>query len=367
MNTSLDYIRPDLIRAVQLAAHRLQRLLELHPGQFPTSTLDGKWIFDLEGHISGYEGYLPGQLWLLYRMTRDAWLRAAAERLTIALEALKIDPYAPNLGQIFMPTWKRWYEFSNEPVLNQVLIDAGRTLAARYLPQAGYLHAHNSPSTLHIDSLLDLPLVFYAAQQTGDPHLLHVARSHTETARRYLVRGDGSTAEEALFEVDSGQFLRELSRLGWRSDSCWARGLAAAIYGFSTIYTYTHDSRDISTAENCARYYLEHTPEHGVPPNDFNEPEPSTLFDSSAAALAAGGFWQLAALVPDSARAWVYRQYALRILESLTLPQFLTYEDPEWEGMLKHAAPNGESNRAPCSVIIICSRPSGRSLKPTGE
>jgi unsaturated chondroitin disaccharide hydrolase len=134
-----------------------------------------------------------------------------------------------------------------------------------------------------------------------------------------------------------------LSHVGWRSDSCWARGLAAAIYGFSSIYTYTQDFRDLNTAENCARYYLEHTPEHGVPPNDFNEPEPSTLFDSSAAALAAGGFWRLAALVPDSARAWVYRQYALRILDSLTSSQFLAYEDLEWEGVLKHAAPNGES------------------------
>jgi unsaturated chondroitin disaccharide hydrolase len=343
VDTSLDYIRPNLIRTVQLAAHRLQRYLELHPDQFPSSTRGGKWIVDLDGHISGYEGYLPGQLWLLYRMTRDAWLRAAAERLTVALEALKVDPNAPNLGQIFMPTWKRWYEFSSEPVLNQVLTEAAGTLAARYIPQPGYLHAHNSPSTLHIDSLLDLPLVFYAAQQTGDPHLLHMARSHTETARRCMVRGDGSTAEEALFEVNSGQFLRELSRLGWRSDSCWARGLAAAIYGFSAIYTYTHNNHDLITAENCARYYLKHIPEHGVPPSDFNEPEPSTLFDSSAAALAAGGFWQLAALVPELSRAWVYRQHALRILETLTLPQFLAYEDPDWEGVLKHAAPNGES------------------------
>jgi unsaturated chondroitin disaccharide hydrolase len=343
VDASLDYIRPNLIRAVQLAAHQMHRLLELHPAKYPVTTRNGHWVVDLEEHLSGHEGYLPGQLWILYRMTHDILLRDGAERLTRNLEPLKHDGRTPNPGQVFLPTWRRWYEFSGEPVLNQVIIHAGHSLGERYLPQAGYLHAYNSPSTLHIDSLLDLPLVFYTAQQTEDAHLLDVARCHSETVRRCLVRGDGSTAEEALFEVDSGQFLRELSRLGWRSDSCWARGLAAAIYGFSTIYTYTHDSRDISTAENCARYYLEHTPEHGVPPKDFDEPSPSSLFDSSAAALAAGGFWQLATLAPDLSRAYVYRQYALRILETLTSSEFLAYEDPEWEGVLKHAGPNGES------------------------
>jgi hypothetical protein len=36
------------------------------------------------------------------------------------------------------------------------------------------------------------------------------------------------------------------------------------------------------------------------------------------------------------------RMYALRILESLTASEFLTYEDPDWEGLVKHAAPKGE-------------------------
>jgi unsaturated chondroitin disaccharide hydrolase len=344
MNTELDYIRPNLIRAVQFGAYQMHRLLELHPGKYPVTTRGGHWVVDLDEGLSGYEGYLPGQLWILYRMTRDILLRDAAERLTRDLESLKYDRRTPCLGQVFLPTWKRWYEFTSEPVLNQVVIEAGRTLAERFLPQVGYLHAQNGAATLNIDSLLDLPLVIYAGRQTEDTRLLDIARCHSETARRCLVRGDGSTAEEALFEVDSGQFLRELSRLGWRSDSCWARGLAAAIYGFSTIFTYTQDARDLNTAENCARYYLEHTPEHGVPPKDFDEPAPSTLFDSSAAALAAGGFWKLAALVPDPTRAWVYRQYALRILETITSADFLAYEDPGWEGILNHAAPNGESN-----------------------
>jgi unsaturated chondroitin disaccharide hydrolase len=343
MNPELDSIRPNLTRAVQFYAHQMQRLLEAHPDAFPVYTRAGRWVVDPDARTTGYEGYLPGQLWLLYRMTRNPWFHDMAERYTRALEPLKTDRYAPHLGQVFLPSWKRWFDFSGEPVLNQVVLDTGRTLAKRFVPESGYLHNPANPAILSIESLLDVPLLFYVAQKTEDPHLLHIARSHVETVRRYLVRGDGSTAEEALFEVDGGQFLRELHRQGWRSDSCWARGLAIAIYGFISVFSYTHSSQDLVTAENCARYYLEHTPSHGVPPQDFDQPEPSMRFDASAAALAAGGFWRLSAVVPDPNRAWLYRQYALRILETLTSADFLAYQDPEWEGVLKHAASHGES------------------------
>jgi unsaturated chondroitin disaccharide hydrolase len=343
MKPELDSIRPHLTRAVQFYTHQMQRLLETYPDTFPVYTRGGHWIVDPDARTTGYEGYLPGQLWLLYRMTRDVWFHDMAERYTRALEPLKTDRYAPHLGQVFLTTWKRWFDQSGEPVLNQVVMDAGRTLAKRFVNQSGYLHEPTDPAVLSIESLLDMPLVFYIAQQTEDPHWQHMARSHVETVRRYLVRGDGSTAEEALFEVDRGQCLRELHRQGWRSDSCWARGLATAIYGFTSIFSYTHSGHDLNTAENCARYYLEHTPEHGVPPNDFDEPEPPNRFDTSAAALAAGGFWRLSALVPDLNRAWLYRQYAVRILETLTSSKFLAFQDPEWEGVLKHAAPHGES------------------------
>jgi unsaturated chondroitin disaccharide hydrolase len=255
MNPELDSIRPNLMRAVQLYTHQVRRLLEAYPDAFPVYTRGGRWVIDTDTPASGYEGYLPGQLWLLYRMTRNTWFYEMAERYTRALEPLKNDRNTPHLGQIFLPSWKRWFDFSNLPVLNEVVVQAGRTLAASFIPGGGYLHAPTNPARLQISSLLDIPLVFHAAQQTEDPHLQHVAHMHMTAVQRHLVRGDGSTAEEALFEVDSGQFLREMHRQGWRSDSCWARGLATAIYGFSTAYVYTHNSRHLLTAENCARYY----------------------------------------------------------------------------------------------------------------
>jgi unsaturated chondroitin disaccharide hydrolase len=343
MNPELDSIRPNLMRAVQFYTHQVRRMLEAYPDAFPVYTRGGRWAIDTETPASGYEGYLPGQLWLLYRMTRNTWFHDMAERYTQALEPLKNDRSVPHLGQVFLPSWKRWFDFSSQPVLNGVVVQAGRTLAARFIPAGGYLHALNNPAVLHISSLLDIPLVFHAAQQTEDPHLKHAANTHANTLQRHLVRGDGSTAEEALFEEDTGQFLRQMHRHGKRSDTCWARGLATAIYGFSTVNDYTQYFRHLLTAENCARYYLEHAPDHGVPPNDFDDHRLPARFDSSAAALAAAGFWRLSARVPDPKRAWLYRMYALRILETLTSDDFMPYQNPAWEGVLQYATPTGES------------------------
>src|SRR5207248_10565750 len=92
---------------------------------------------------------------------------------------------------------------------------------------------------------------------------LDIARRHCLTSRRVLVRGDGSTAHEGLFDLETGAFIRQSTHQGFRGDSCWSRGLAWALYGFGTAYEYTRDPRFLDTACLCADFYLEQTPEIG--------------------------------------------------------------------------------------------------------
>ncbi len=159
---------------------------------------------------------------------------------------------------------------------------------------------------------------------------------HCLTTRRCLVRGDGSTAHEGIFDTASGEFLRQSTHQGWRGDSAWARGQAWALYGFGTAYAFTRDARFLHTAEACADFYIERTPAGGVPPNDWDEPNPALPYESSAAAIAASGMLDLADLTTDPARGQRYREVAWRILDTLTGPEFLASETPGWEGILKH-------------------------------
>jgi unsaturated chondroitin disaccharide hydrolase len=44
----------------------------------------------------------------------------------------------------------------------------------------------------------------------------------------------------------------------------------------------------------------------------------------------------LSELTGDTTRARRYRDYALKILDTLTTPEFLAMDTPGWEGILKH-------------------------------
>ena len=322
--------------ALDFAEKQLRRLIETHPDYFPMYTFNGKWVHGGEAWTNWCEGFLGGQLWLLYRHTGDPWWREKAEHYSRLIEHRKIDRDVHDLGFLFWPTWKRWYDLTGDPTINEVVVEAGRTLARRFKEKGRYLRSFVAEDSLFIDIMMNVGIIFYAARQTQDEDLWHIAEEHCLTTRRTLVRGDGSTAHEGLFDTETGEFLRQSTRQGWRGDSSWARGQAWALYGFGTAYAYTQDTRFLKTAEACADYYIERTPDHGVPPNDWDEPDPALPYESSAAAIAASGMLNLAELTVDRARAYLYLDYGRRILDTLTGPEFLAIETPGWEGILKH-------------------------------
>lgn len=322
---------------MEFAAGQVRHLVETHPDYFPMYTVGGRWKHGGESWTNWCEGFLGGELWLLYRYTGDPWWREKAEHYSRLIEHRKTDRAVHDLGFLFWPTWKRWYDLTGDQAVNQVVIEAGRTLALRFKEKGRYLRSFIADESLFIDIMMNVGIIFYAARNTGDGELERIAREHCLTTRRYLVRGDGSTAHEGIFDTTTGEFLRQSTHQGWRGDSCWARGQAWALYGFGTAYSFTRDPRFLSTAEACADYYIERTPSHGIPPNDWDEPDPQFPYESSAAAIAASGMWRLSRLTGDPARAYLYRNYALRILDTLTTPEFLAIETPGWEGILKHA------------------------------
>ena len=322
--------------AFELADTQLRQLVQAHPDYFPMYTANGKWKHEGESWTNWCEGFLGGQMWLLHQHTGDAWWREKAEHYSRLLEHRKTDRNVHDLGFLFWSTWKRWYDLSGDPAINEVVIQAGRTLALRFKENGQYLRSFVADSSLFIDIMMNVGIIFYAAQETGDKDLWRVANQHCLTTRRTLVRGDGSTAHEGIFDPKTGEFLHQSTHQGWRSDSSWARGQAWALYGFGTAYSFTWDARFLKTAEACANYYIEHTPEHGVPPNDWDEPNPPFPYESSAAAIAASGLLNLAQLSTDPARERLYRDYALNILNTLTEPEFLAIGTSGWEGILKH-------------------------------
>lgn len=320
------------------AGEQIERLVTNHPDYFPLFTEGGKWQHGKEAWTNWCEGFPGGMMWILARRSGDPRWRARAEHYSRLIEERQHDRAVHDLGFLFWSTWKRWYDLDGDPALEERVITAGQTMGLRFNPAGKYLRSFVAPESCFIDIMMNIGIIFHAALRTGDGDLLRRVTEHCLTTRRYLVRGDGSTAHEGIFDVESGEFLRQATHQGWRDDSSWARGQGWALYGFGTAYRFSGDPRFLDTAESCADFFIDRTPADGVPPNDWEEPNPVRRWESSAAAIAASGLIQLAALTADRERSAKYGAHAVRTLETLLTPEFLAIETPGWEGILKHGS-----------------------------
>jgi unsaturated chondroitin disaccharide hydrolase len=328
-----DSLRPRLLRVVETAAEKVRTLVERDPDYFPIYTENGRWRHSGDLWTDWCAGFLAGQLWLIEGRAGDRWWRDRAEHYSRLLEYKKHDRAVHDLGFIFLNSYLPWYRRTGERALNDVLITAGRTLALRFNPAGGYLRSFIAPESLFIDIMMNVPIIFYAARETNDRALHELAAAHCRTTERTLVRPDGGTAHEGIFDSNTGAFLRQSTHQGLRPDSDWTRGLAWSLYGFTTVSSYTHDEADLNVARRNADHFLARLPDSFVPPWDFDVPEgPDRLDDSSAGAIAASGLLDLARVTGEGR----YRAAALGILDALCTDPYVAWNEPRWEGVLKH-------------------------------
>ena len=329
--------------ALEVAAGKVSRLVANHPDYFPLYTDHGRWKHGKEAWTNWCEGFLGGQMWLFYELgLGDEW-KARAEHYSKLVEERQYDDQVHDLGFVLCPTWKKWWELTGDDTCREVIIQGGRTMATRFNSAGKFLRSFLAPNSIFIDIMMNVGIIAVAGLETGDQGLVDVAEQHCETTRKYLVRGDGSTSHEGIFDLDTGEFVRQTTQQGWRNDSSWARGQAWSLYGFTSMYALTGNPHWLATAQLNADYWLEHTGpsiqggEDPVPPNDFDEPNPVRRWESSAAACAAGGLIMLASLVPDDDQALRYHDHAEATIERLCGPEFVAHEDA-WEGVLKHGS-----------------------------
>jgi len=329
--------------AFAFAQRQVQALVEREPDFYPLYTDQGRWRHSKPAWTHWCDGFLPGMMWIFYEETNNSTWRELAEKYSLALEPRKDDREVHDLGFIFFHgTYKRWFEATlrernPDLSLKNVVIHAGRTLAMRYNERARCLRSFHGPDSNFIDIMMNVPIIFYAAFETDDQALMAIAAQHCMTSRRTLVRGDGSTAHEGIFDLETGEFLKQTTQQGFRGDSCWSRGLAWSLYGFGTCAQLTRDPAYLEVAELNAEYWLSHVPPEGIAPWDFDAPAEGPLsrdlVDTSASAIAAVGLLNLAQLA-DETRSRLYADFALQTVESL-VNRYLGEGDDNWEGILR--------------------------------
>jgi unsaturated chondroitin disaccharide hydrolase len=315
--------REDCAKAFAFAQKQLDKLCSIAGKGYPDYTVAGKW--KVKGPSEWTAGYFPGMLWIVYEQTKDPLWLERARRWTNPIAAFRNDDRDLNFGLLFMPTFVKGYQLLGDRSYRQTALDAAAAMSRRYMPQGKYIRSWGrvgdprEERIIIIDCLIDLNLLYWAATETGNPRYAGMASNHALVTVNATIRDDGSSRQVVELDPQTGRKLQNRHKQGYSVDSCWSRGQAFGIYALTEVFERTKDERFLNAVEKLADYYVANLPKDYVPYWDFRAPDiPNEPRDSSAAALAAGGLWKLARIIPDPARSQRYRTVALNTLDSLT-------------------------------------------------
>lgn len=284
----------------------------------PYSTENGQWK---KTHIGWWtNGFWPATMWQMYLATNDTLYRDEAIRAEAMLdEALKdFKNLSHDVGFMWLiHSGVRYALEGNQDSYDRVLY-AADMLAARFNP-TGFIRAWNGKNQAGwaiVDCMMNLPLLYWATQATGDPRYRMIAMRHADTTMEHFVRPDGSCNHIVCFDPEIGAFLENPGGQGYESGSSWSRGQAWALYGFTLSYIHTGKREYLDTAKRVANYFIANVADDYVPRCDFRQPAEPDIRDNAAGAIACSGLLELCRQVPDCEAA-VYYDAAVKLLKAM--------------------------------------------------
>lgn len=331
--------------------------------KLPASTADGVYQFRDNGGWVG--SFWTGLNYLCSELSGDAAFvdNARQSRWRFA-KRLYEDPQSldHDTGFLFSLSAVADYRLTGDAESRRLALGAAEVLAGRYHADGRFINAWNvwtpgepfsegNRGRIIIDCMYNLPLLFWAAEQSGDDRYREIAVAHALTSAATLVRADYSCYHTFLFDPATGKPLRGTTFQGNDDDSIWSRGQAWALGGFTHAYRYTGDRRFLDTATGCANVFISELEADGVPMWDFRLPDKAgEPRDTSAGAIAAAGLLELAEHA-DPADAAAFRTAAERIVGSL-FAHYATVDAPDEQGLLREATGFRSRNvEVGCSLI----------------
>ena len=253
-------------------------------------------------------GFWGGMMWLLYLQTeKEKYSKRAvkcSERMQEMFYTNEHFRYLDNhdLGFVQGLTSVTHYRLSGNEDAKLRGLRAAIMLAGRYNPNGGFLRAWSVNNVLGndvrgyaiIDSMLNLPLLYWASEETEDPRFASIAINHANTVLRDFIKPDGSVYHIVDFDPYSGEVRGYPRGQGYTSGSSWSRGQAWGIYGFMMSYMHTNDEKYLDAARGVADYIISNMGDFKIPPVDYMQPEEPKIIDSSAGAATACGMIELA-------------------------------------------------------------------------
>ena len=300
MNNLYNDVYNIAIEKVKLNCQKIGKNLKEYPSQ-----IDGKYfspsndsLRDLSHIYVWTTSFFTGEALLAYKDSKDksllSWSESFYERYREKVNENKINTMH-DLGFLYTLYSTMLYRLTKQDKWKDLSIDGANVLASRFVENGNYIRAWGrmdnvippyiedsikndrffiaSDGLAIIDCMMNIPLLFFAYEQTKNTKYWDVATKHANTTMKYFIREDYSVSHAFSFDK-TGNPCKEENDCGYSIGSHWARGSAWAIYGFTIAYNYTKDSNYLSCSINLLNKYLDecNKKDQIIPTWDFRLP-----------------------------------------------------------------------------------------------
>ena len=330
---------PEFSKLTEQLSSQLKVLVDhIPPEKVPRSYPDEDGGYRMVGINDWTCGFPAGSFWYMYELTGDVFWKEVALENTLKLEGVQYRTTTHDLGFMVFCSYGNAYRLIGNEEYKDVILQASESLLTRFNPTVGCLKSWDHGDwqfPVIIDNMMNLEMLFWASEVSGDPKFREAAISHADVTLENHFRDDWSSYHVVDYDTITGEPIAKVTHQGLSDESAWGRGQAWGFYGYTMTYRETTDKKYLNVAENIAGFILENLPEDGVSYWDYNDPEiPETNRDASAAAITASALFELSVLADDGQK---YLDTANKIVESLTSEKYRATDGTNGGFILKHS------------------------------
>ncbi len=305
-------------------------------------------------------GFWPGELWLACLVTGgEVFAHAAGIQVESFLKRIKTRSFVDHhdMGFLYSPSCVAAWQIKRDAHAREAALLAADNLISRFQEKGQFLQAWGEMGAADnyryiIDCLLNLPLLYWASDETGDGKYRDIALRHTKTCVANSFRPDWSCYHTFFMDKDTGLPLRGETCQGYRADSSWARGQAWSIYGMALAARHTGEMQYLEIFENSLSYFLSRLPGDLIPYWDLIFTSGDEPRDSSSGSIAACGLLEAASIyekLGNYEKAQAHRRTAKRLLGAIYETCMVRSDDESCNGLVKHGTYSKKSPYNTCT------------------
>ncbi len=284
---------------------KLSRTAIKSRNKIPYTTING--VHDDRGAqdiLAWTNGFWGGLMWLMYVGTGNDVYKETARIQEVMMDKAfsDMERWHHDVGFMWHLTSGAHYQINgNQQSKNRNLL-AAMSLASRYNVTGDFIRCWNGDGTQDvsgwtiIDCMMNIPILYWASREIGDTRFKKIAMRHADMSLRDHLRQDGSINHIVVHDTEkAGTVLEVKAGQGCCVGSSWSRGQAWGLYGFTLSYIHTGEQRYLDAAIKVADYVAKSLEESDYLPRlDYRQPPEPLYYDSTAGAISACGFIELA-------------------------------------------------------------------------